>query len=471
VFLWPRPASFNAGVATLTLGGPFKFVSTGSNSPLLTDTFERFEAILQPSSVNATASGATITGCDVNVRTTDLALDINTSEAYNLTVPGGGARCTIEADSVFGAMRGLETLAGLFSSADRTFTGAPLSVQDKPRYPYRGLMQDTSRHFLPVSVLLDHLEAMSAAKLNVFHWHLTDLQSWPLDLKSLPLATKAAWGNSAVYSSADIASVVDAARRRGIRVIPELDMPAVHFSSVLKGYPSFGAGTTVAGTTSNNLDPTNEAMWTAITAMFAELAGLFPDEQIHVGFDEVDLSDWNTTAITAWMEKQSMTGGLKDVESYFLKRVHSIVSGNGKKLTIWDDPVGEGVKVGSGIQLQVWNKGMDLVSTLSAQGYQQVYSSPFYLDHLSNSWGDIYGTVVLTQPFSPFAVANTFLQLLLQPTRTSMTPCRASLARKLQCGASMSTRPTRSRGSGPERLPWARRCGRRTLPTTQESPN
>jgi len=288
-------------------------------------------------------------------------------------------------------MRGLETLAGLWNTANRSFSAAPFQAKDKPRYPHRGLMVDTARHFLPVSVLLQHLEAMSAAKMNVLHWHLTDTQSWPIILASLPLAASAgAFDFSlATYSAADVATVVTAAGRRGIRVIPELDMPGGHFSSILKGYPQFGANITKSGAISQNLDPTNTEMWHLLDGMFAELAGLFPDQAIHVGFDEVDLQGWNTTAILKWMDDHQLKE-LKDVESYFLNRIRAIAAKYGKRLVIWDDPVGEDVLVNTDTALQVWNAGMNLVSLLSQKGYSQVYSSPFYLDALANSWQDIY---------------------------------------------------------------------------------
>ena len=342
----PRPYKYDAGSTTLALRAPFTFKATGVQSPLLTDTLARFTDILQaPASDEAAGaegpeSGGAVamSGCNVHVASADEALNVHTDESYNMSVPSTpGSYCSIKATTVYGAMRGLETFAALWNTADQTFGSAPLTVQDKPRFKYRGLMQDTARHYLPLAILFDHLEAMSMAKLNVFHWHLTDAQSWPLELESLPLAAKMGAYDPvhATYSAADVKKVVDYAKRRGIRVIPELDMPAYHFESVLKGYPSWGAGVTVTGEHSGNLDPTNEAMWRGVAAMFAELAGLFPDESIHVGFDEVDLTGWNTTAIAAWMGKHAMSE-LKDVETYFMNRVRTIAEAHGKKLTIWD---------------------------------------------------------------------------------------------------------------------------------------
>jgi hypothetical protein len=163
VFLWPRPFKYTVGTTELMLRGPIRFNATGISSSLLVDTLARYAKILegpeQPPSVGI------MNGCDVHVETSDETLTAKTDESYDLMVPNG-PRCTITATTVYGAMHGLETFAALWNTANRTFPAAPLVVQDKPRYKYRGIMQDTARHFLPVQVLLDHLEAMSMAKVS-----------------------------------------------------------------------------------------------------------------------------------------------------------------------------------------------------------------------------------------------------------------------------------------------------------------
>lgn len=123
--------------------------------------------------------------------------------------------------------------------------------------------------------------------------------------------------------------------------------------------------------------------------MLAELANLFPDARLHVGFDEVNLDDWNTTAIANWMAARNFTK-LRQVESYFLNAIRALSAKYLRNLTIWDDPVGEGVTVPMDVQLQVWNSDLSLVNQLTSQGYSVVYSSPFYLDNLANTWDTMY---------------------------------------------------------------------------------
>jgi len=228
----------------------------------------------------------------------------------------------------------------------------------------------------------------------------------PLNLTSLPRAAEiSAWAPQLTYNAQEVKSVVDFAYRRGIRVIPELDMPAGHFSSFVRGYPELAAGPTISGVFSQNLDPTNPEVFSALRKLFAELADLFPSREIHVGFDEVDLNGWNTTKIDAWMAHHNMTQ-LKDVESFFLDTIRELAKDVGFKTTIWDDPVGEGVTVPADVTLQVWGGGPDKVSSLCKQGYNVVYSSPFYLDHLDNGWDTIYSNTDLETPFTHFLGAE-----------------------------------------------------------------
>lgn len=406
--MWPRPAQFSAGNRTVLIDPEkFEFHINGESFPLLEATLKRFAVILsnQGGGVGESIAESMLSGCDVQVSTNSTALTAETDESYELSVPDGSSqsRAKLSACTVFGAMRGLETFVALWSISDQirpyktplvpccSFSAAPLSVKDAPRFPHRGLMVDTGRHFLPVSILIDHLEAMSAARLNVFHWHITDTQSWPLELHSLPLATKAgAWDNFAVYSHEDVQEIVQEAHHRGIRVIPEIDMPGVHFDSMFRGYPGFAAKNVADGGSYQNIDPTKDEVWKALEALFGELAELFTDEVIHVGFDEVTLQKWNTTAILAWMGNQGMKE-LIDVESYILNRVRAIAATHNKKILIWDDPVAEGVVVPpQDIGVQVWDQSMQYVGQLSEKGYDIIYSAPFYLDNLGNTWDTIY---------------------------------------------------------------------------------
>ena len=233
----------------------------------------------------------------------------------------------------------------------------PLAIVDAPWRPWRGLLLDTSRHFLPPSAILAALDGLAAAKMNVLHWHVTDAQSFPLDLLSHPtLARSGAWERDAVYSFADVNAIVRAAALRGIRVVPEIDMPA-HAASWGKAVPSLVVHCASAGGTSVKeldkfaLDPSNEETYKVVAAVLGDVAALFPDASLHIGADEV-IPD-------CWLSEQRLVNFAKDqlgdlyastrpalgdsgrayatLLSFFLHRVTSIVEALGKTPIMWED--------------------------------------------------------------------------------------------------------------------------------------
>ena len=166
---------------------------------------------------------------------TPLALYIN--ESYTLTVPsGGGGAITITAETNVGAMHALQTLSQAvrfdFESAGYSVPGTPLRIVDAPKFAWRGLLLDTDRHWQSLPSIHAVLDGMAAAKLNVFHWHIVDWQSWPLQSTALPLLWAAAWSPRERYTFADVKDVVEYARARGIRVMPEFDTPGVRFAEI-----------------------------------------------------------------------------------------------------------------------------------------------------------------------------------------------------------------------------------------------
>jgi len=161
-----------------------------------------------------------------------------TDESYALSAPNDGAG-SLRAATMFGALRGLETLAQLLDiygvpSTARQIALAPILVADAPRFEYRGLLIDSARHFLPVATIERAVDALSYSKLNVLHWHIVDSNSFPCGSAIYPeLAAKGAYDATAVYSVADLARVVAYAKARGVRVLPEWDVP---------GHGGWGAG-------------------------------------------------------------------------------------------------------------------------------------------------------------------------------------------------------------------------------------
>jgi hexosaminidase len=185
----------------------------------------------------------------------------------------------VSAVETVGVLRGLETLAHLAHAA--ATLELPLTVADSPRYPYRGLLIDSARHFLPVATIKDTLDAMSLTKLNVLHWHLTDTTSFPVVSRVFPsLSSKGAFHPALVYTQDDLSAVVGYARDRGVRIVPEFDMPG--HSSWGKGMP--GLTIDVCG---GVLDPTQNATYMFLGAFLHEMGAVFHDPYLALGGDEV----------------------------------------------------------------------------------------------------------------------------------------------------------------------------------------
>ncbi len=155
-----------------------------------------------------------------------------------MKVPTDGAAGVIEAQTVWGALRGLETFSQLvYADAKNQLLINETEIEDGPRYRYRGLLLDTARHYLPKKILLANLDAMAYNKLNAFHWHLVDDQSFPFVSQKYPtIHQKGAYTPKHVYTPADVQEVIEYARMRGIRVIPEMDTPG-HTHAMARAYP------------------------------------------------------------------------------------------------------------------------------------------------------------------------------------------------------------------------------------------
>jgi hypothetical protein len=236
----------------------------------------------------------------------------------------------------------------------------PLLVLDRPWRPWRGLSLDTARHWLPVPALLSLVDGLAASKMNVLHWHFADAQSFPLQLASHPeLARLGAWDADRTYSAGDVAVVVRHAAARGVRVVPELDMPAhVHAWSLshpeLLVHCSAVAGGGVKELDLYALDPTQNATYLLIAEVLGELAGLFPDEFMHIGADEVAPECWaSEPRVLQWARANlghlyaSLGPGGNALSAshqayavlltHFVSRVAGIVRGLGRRPLTWED--------------------------------------------------------------------------------------------------------------------------------------
>ena len=159
-------------------------------------------------------------------------------------------------------------------------------IKDFPRYAHRGMLLDTSRHFHPVPALRKFLLALSFAKLNVFHWHIVDEESFPYESRRWPHLWNGSYSNEERYSQADIVGIIEFARDLGIRVIPEFDTPG-HAGSWCRGYPQLCIKAQCRSPSPHLLDPSKAFTWQLLQGLFEEAAQRFGDEFVHLGSDEV----------------------------------------------------------------------------------------------------------------------------------------------------------------------------------------
>jgi hexosaminidase len=235
-------------------------------------------------------------------------LQLGIDESYELTVPGAGD-AVLTAHTVWGALRGLETFAQIvqYQAQPAIDTGAaaepesgfyvnwtPLAVQDAPRFPWRGVLIDSARHYISVPMLRKTIDSMAAMKLNTLHWHIVDAESFPFVSEEFPeLQRRATYHSSASYSPSTIRSLVKYARDRGVRVLPEFDTPG-HTAAVGQAYPDLIADCyawmvqhyddNLRWPYFNNvaLDVTKDTTRECVRTVVGEMAGLFPDSFFHV---------------------------------------------------------------------------------------------------------------------------------------------------------------------------------------------
>ncbi|XP_063864484.1 beta-hexosaminidase subunit alpha-like [Scylla paramamosain] len=351
-------------------------------------------------------------GCD---HTPHLNLDPN-YESYTLeiTQTEEGVSGRLDAHTVWGGLRGLETFSQLVHIAepDNVYRLNVTKIKDAPRFPHRGLLVDTARHFLPKNILLDVLDSMAWNKLNVLHWHIVDDQSFPYESRIFPnMSLYGAYTPRHVYTQGDVMDIVEFARYRGIRVIPEFDTPG-HAQGFGKAFPHlltpcYGDGKT-AGTPKypfhaayENLDPTNPQVYDFLKAFLVDLKHTFVDGYIHMGLDEVFLPCWNSSPVVhEFMAKHNYTE-VRDVEQHYVEKVLELAELTPLNYITWQDPADRGTKMQNTSVAQVWKdvslsskmRGWrEYVRDLTEAGHQVIVSSCWYINYITygQDWKNFY---------------------------------------------------------------------------------
>lgn len=350
--------------------------STGIISDALERFFSRLERLVAPANGKVNDVPLRIV-CSENFRDTLFAPG---RESYQLSVYPG--KIILKANTPAGILYGLETLLQLVDT-DHDIPFIPgVRIKDYPRFPWRGLMIDVCRHWIPKDVILRNLDAMAAVKLNVLHLHLTEYQAFRIESKVFPLLQeKGSDGN--YFTQDDIREIIRYAAERGIRVVPEFDLPG-HCTSWFAGYPELATipGQYVPDTTYGVLypvmDPTREEVYRFLDRFFGEMASLFPDPYIHIGGDEVNPKQWNESEHVQQFMKEHNLQDAHALQAYFNRRLEEILERHGKKMMGWDEILSPALP--KDIVVQSWRNQKSLFEAVR-RGGQAVLSAGYYLDH------------------------------------------------------------------------------------------
>ena len=384
--LLPQPAQVSPREGRLAITDSFRISLSGYQEPRLRAAAQRLArrlagqtGIALPDRIEkAPSQAALVIHCD---HAGEPVQTVREDESYRLEVRTEQARLT--APTPVGVLRGMETFLQLVDLDTRGFGVAAVDINDHPRFRWRGLLMDASRHWMPVPVIKRNLDAMAAVKLNVMHWHLSDDQGFRMESRRFPeLQRLGSDGN--YYTQADVREVIAYARERGIRVVPEFDMPG-HTTSWFVSHPELASapGPYVIerawGIFDPAMNPTKAELYAFLDGFIGEMAALFPDEYFHIGGDEVNGKQWDhNPRIQAFMRKRGMKGN-HDLQAYFNRRILAIVRQHGKKMIGWDEILHPALP--KDIVVQSW-RGQKSLAEAARQGYMGILSFGYYLDHI-----------------------------------------------------------------------------------------
>ncbi|HET6862112.1 MAG TPA: family 20 glycosylhydrolase, partial [Pyrinomonadaceae bacterium] len=381
--LMPVPASVQFGSGKLTINGGFR-VAMNQSDPRVQAALERFLKRFQgrtgltfAASVSNDVAGSALV---VQFQGPGKSIpSLDEDESYKLEVTADKAQ--LSAPTAVGAIRGLETVLQLLSSDRDGYFLPVVTVQDQPRFRWRGLMIDIGRHYEPPDVLKRNLDAMAAVKLNVFHWHLTEDQGFRIESKKFPKLHEMG-SDGLFYTQEQARDIIEYARQRGIRVVPEFDIPG-HSTSWLVGHPELGSASGPysierrAGIFEPALDPTREEVYKFLDTFLGEMAALFPDEYLHIGGDENEGKQWDRNPkIQAFMKEK----GIKNnhaLQAYFNQRLLKILEKHKKKMIGWDEILQP--EIPTSAVIHSW-RGTTALAEAVRKGYSGILSNGYYID-------------------------------------------------------------------------------------------
>jgi len=326
------------------------------------------------------------------------------TDEYHLAVSGN--HIFIEGKDA-GVFYGLISLLQLpVRDYDSTLYIPCVSFEDYPRFSWRGMHLDVSRHFFPKEFIERYIDYLARYKFNTFHWHLTDDQGWRIEIKKYPLLTQiGAWRSGSMigvyrdqkfdsvryggyYTQDDVREIVAYARERHVTIVPEIEMPA-HCLAALASYPQFSCtgGPFEVGKAWGGYDDIfcpKEETFSFLKDVLSEVCDLFPGKYIHIGGDEVSKTRWKECAMCQQLIQQLDLKDEEGLQSYFINRIDSFLTSKGKQLVGWDEILEGGLSPSAVVMS--W-RGTDGGIAAAKQNHDVVMSpgTPCYFDHYQSS--------------------------------------------------------------------------------------
>jgi hexosaminidase len=390
----PLPASLSVSGSPITITPQLTLNLNTTAAPLLQESalriLDRLEA---QTGVEVSKDLHPTTAATIDVKVQDTTTDrpaFGVDESYSLNVDNGTVQ--LQAKTIFGAMHGFETLLQLVQASGPAWIIPPVHITDAPRFPWRGLMLDPGRHFLPVPVILRTLDGMAAVKLNVLHWHLTEDQGFRIESLRFPKLHQLG-SNGQYYTQQQVREIIHYASARGIRVVPEFDMPG-HATTWMIGYPELASRPRsyqveqTMGVKDAALDPAKESTYRFIDAFLGEMTTLFPDEYLHIGGDESNGKDWKANPEIVRFMQQHNFQDTKQLQTYFNGRILELLKKHHRQMVGWDEILQPNLP--PDVVVQNWH-GIEFLINGAKQGHRGLLSQPYYLDHMYSA-AQMYAT-------------------------------------------------------------------------------
>ena len=380
--LMPLPQHATPGTGEFVINNGFGIALEGYQEPRLERAKQRFLNILSRETGIPLWTEAQLNQPIFFIKTggpSAAVQQVEEDESYHLQIVPGQVH--LEAANPLGILHGLQTFLQLVRITPQGFTVAAMTVDDKPRFPWRGLMIDESRHFQPLDVVYRTLDGMEAVKLNVFHWHLSDNQGFRVESKQFPLLQEKG-SDGLFFTQEEIRQVIEYARDRGIRVIPEFDMPG-HATAWFVGYPDLASGSGPYhidrnwGVMDPAMDPTRDSTYQFLDKFIGEMSALFPDAYFHVGGDECNGKEWDANSRIQQFMKDHEIEDNKALQAYFSEKVQKIVAAHNKIMVGWDEVLQPSTP--KDVVIQSWN-GPQFVGEAVKRGNRALLSAGYYID-------------------------------------------------------------------------------------------